>query len=107
MAEFRTAAVEGAQVLWVAGEVDLHNAPELTGHLARLAATGPSSVVVDLSETRYFDSSAVRALVLAGRDPVPLRVVAAPGTTVRSTLAVLGLEEVLSVHDTVAAAAAA
>lgn len=58
---------EAAHVIRVRGELDLASAPQLSAALE--GAGGPSSlpVVLDLAEVTFIDSSALRALVLAGR----------------------------------------
>ena len=50
-------------VLHVAGEFDLYSAPEFKAELAAVIATGACTVVVDLMETTFLDSTALGALV--------------------------------------------
>jgi len=52
-------------VVSVHGEVDVVTAPDLAGELLTAVELGATLVVVDLTETTFFDSSAIRAL-LAG-----------------------------------------
>jgi anti-anti-sigma factor len=58
-------ATEAGSVFLVhfTGEYDTGNASELTGRITRAANQSFSSVVVDLSEVTFFDSTAIRALV--------------------------------------------
>lgn len=58
---------EAGHVIRVRGELDLASAPQLSAAL-EAAGGGPSApVVLDLAEVTFIDSSALRALVLAGR----------------------------------------
>jgi anti-anti-sigma factor len=60
---------EDGVVVWVSGDIDLATAEDLTEGVQRaLAGTIPRHVVVDLSGTRFLDSSGVRALLQARAD---------------------------------------
>lgn len=59
---------EAGQVIFVRGELDLASAPNLSKVLGEAATGGDQPVTLDLSEVTFIDSSALRALVLAGRD---------------------------------------
>ncbi|WNV88920.1 STAS domain-containing protein [Umezawaea sp. Da 62-37] len=69
----------GVPVLHCSGEVDMIAAAELGEEFARLLATGPPAVVIDLGDVAFFGSSGVSALVDAqkgaDRDGIPLAVV--------------------------------
>lgn len=52
----------------VVGELDLASAPRLSTALAPEAVQGASEVVLDLERVSFIDSSALRALVVAGRN---------------------------------------
>ena len=55
---------EGATVVEVAGELDLHSAPQLRAELARAIESGaPPRVVVDLGGVTFLDSTGVGVLV--------------------------------------------
>jgi len=54
-------------VLRLAGDIDIHSAPEISEQLARLQADGSIVIVVDLSGVSFLDSSALGALVAAHR----------------------------------------
>jgi anti-sigma B factor antagonist len=56
---------EGVAVVDVAGEVDLYTAPRLEEALIRAAASAPPLVVVNLMQTTYLDSTALRVLTTA------------------------------------------
>ncbi|SRR5579884_50408 len=54
-------------VVSVAGEVDLYTAPRLEEALSRAASGTPPLVVVNLAQTTYLDSTALRVLTTALR----------------------------------------
>jgi anti-sigma B factor antagonist len=54
-------------VVEVAGEIDLFSAPELKQHLAAAVDGGAATVVVDLSDTTFLDSSSLGILISAHR----------------------------------------
>ena len=48
----------------VHGEIDLHNSPDLRGHLMRLIEqTKPKKLILNLRDVPYMDSSAIAVLV--------------------------------------------
>lgn len=59
---------EAGQVIHVRGELDLASAPQLSAALSEAASQGTVPVILDLSAVTFIDSSALRALVLAGRE---------------------------------------
>ena len=59
---------EAGHVIRVRGELDLASAPHLTTLLSTTAGKSTVPVVLDLAEVTFIDSSALRALVLAGRE---------------------------------------
>jgi len=58
---------EAGHVIRVRGELDLASAPQLSAALEAAGGASSSPVVLDLAEVTFIDSSALRALVLAGR----------------------------------------
>lgn len=97
---------DGAIVVVLAGELDLYNAEEVRSALLEAVAEGPASLVVDLGEVTFVDSTALGVLVdihrrMGGREKFHL---AAPGLETRRALEVSGLDRHFSVHDTVAEA---
>ncbi len=48
-------------------KLDTGNAPELKGELVYLNKQGVSNIIIDLSDTRYCDSSGLSAILVANR----------------------------------------
>jgi anti-sigma B factor antagonist len=97
---------DGAVVLSLAGELDLYNAEEVRGALLEACADEPKTLVVDLAEVRFIDSTALGVLIEARSrmsDRSGFRL-AAPGLETRRALEVSGLDRHFLVHDTVAEA---
>ncbi|MBB3086696.1 STAS domain-containing protein [Geodermatophilus sabuli] len=65
--EVERTTVLGQPALRVRGELDLATAPQLSEAVASLLSQQPRSVVVDLTETAFLDSSGARQLVLLAR----------------------------------------
>jgi anti-sigma B factor antagonist len=59
---------ESGHVIRVRGELDLASAPALADALKQSAGEGTLPVILDLAGVTFIDSSALRALVLAGRE---------------------------------------
>jgi anti-anti-sigma factor len=59
---------EAGYVVHVRGELDLASAPALSAVLSDAAVPSAVPVLLDLAEVTFIDSSALRALVLAGRE---------------------------------------
>jgi anti-anti-sigma factor len=60
--------VDGAvRTVTVRGELDLSTSPDLAAVLDQAAEGGVTSVILDLHAVGFIDSSALRALVVAGR----------------------------------------
>jgi anti-sigma B factor antagonist len=103
--------VSGATpVVAVRGEIDVATAPELRNRLLEAAQAGHNTVVVDLSEVSFLDSTALGVLVgslkrlrAAGGD-LPLVVT---GRSVTKVLEITGLADVFSVFATVGEAVVA
>jgi len=81
-------------VVTVTGELDAYSAPSLEEEASRLLTEGVSELVLDLSGTKFHDSSGLRAILtaqrrLADRDgQLSLR---APSESVRRLLDITGL----------------
>jgi len=96
-------------VIHLVGELDLHNAPEVRSNLLELCAEQPERLVVDLAEVDFVDSTALGVLIEARTKLENRRsfLLAAPGLETHRALTISGLDQHLSVHDTVDEALAA
>ena len=102
--EFRVSVEEpsaGSVVVAVDGEIDVATAPELERALAGVSAE--KRVVLDLSECGFIDSSGLRTLLgarsaAASAGGSLALVVADPGLL--RVFEVVGLGDVLDIHDT-------
>jgi anti-sigma B factor antagonist len=91
----------GATVVRLAGELDLYNAHEVREALIGCCDESPDRLVVDLSDVKFIDSTALGVLIeartrLANRKGFLL---AAPGLETRRALEISGLDKHFSVHD--------
>lgn len=64
----RIESLSGATVLAPQGDIDMSRAPAFREHVRRAIQSGPSRVVIDLSEVEYMDSSGLATLVEAMRN---------------------------------------
>jgi anti-sigma B factor antagonist len=53
----------GAHVIAVSGEVDIFTAPELKRVISAAIDSGARAIIVDLTETRFLDSTALGVLI--------------------------------------------
>lgn len=99
----------GCAVVAVAGELDVYSVPRLQSELRRVMATGRFTVVVDLTDVAFMDSSGLGVLVSAHK-----RMLAVRGTLrvvtdqplVLKLLRITSLAGVLAVYPTLDAALA-
>ncbi|THA80118.1 STAS domain-containing protein [Streptomyces sp. A0592] len=103
-----TTTERDATVISLYGEVDEDNAPFLARALAQAAASGLPRTLVDLSGTRFVDSSVLHALLDAQRAhaaAAAVLVLAGPlQTAVRRLFEVTGSAAAFRMADSVAAA---
>jgi len=67
--EAKTERIEGPiEKISVAGELDLDTAPALEGELRRARENGGASVLIDLSDCQFIDSSGLALIIAAWRD---------------------------------------
>jgi anti-sigma B factor antagonist len=98
---------ESCWVVELVGEHDLATAPDLEQALAEVEAHG-TSVIVDLSETTFIDSTILGVLVTFAEKPQErVALVAPPGTAPRRVIDVVGMQSRFSIYDARADAAAA
>lgn len=96
-------AKDGICVIAVSGEVDLFTAPELKLAAQRELDAGTTRLVVDLTATRFLDSTALGVLIGLVKRVRPLggdlSIVNTEPTTAK-TFAITGLDEVFTVVAT-------
>lgn len=101
---------EGASVVSVTGEVDVHSAPALHEGLEAQIARDLRAVVVDLTAVAFLDSTGLGALV-AGRSAAGDRGVALPvvcnSDRILKLFTITGLDGVFQLFDDVDSAVAA
>ena len=100
----------GPVVVSMPAEIDLANAGRVGEQLCTAASPGVTIIVADLTGTQFCDSAGIRTLLRA-RDDVAashaqLRLAVARSGAVRRALQAIGLQYVLPVYPTVAAALA-
>ena len=61
--DIKTEQIDGADVIALAGEVDLYTAPEFKQQLLDVIAKGGKDVIVDFSDTTFIDSTTLGVLV--------------------------------------------
>jgi anti-sigma B factor antagonist len=100
--DVREGRLDGAQVLELSGELDASSAPALRERLAEVATRGGGSLVVELSDLSFIDSTGLSVLLNAKRRLTrrgrAFAIVCPPGH-VRRILEVTKLLETLSCHD--------
>ncbi|MER6859692.1 STAS domain-containing protein [Streptomyces pilosus] len=94
----------GRCLLTAVGSLDLHTAPKFSDALQPLLRDGNQSVLVDLSEIAFIDSTGLTSLIAAYRTTratgARLALIA-PSERVRRMLAVTGTDQVLPSYATV------
>jgi anti-sigma B factor antagonist len=99
---------DGIRVVSVRGELDLSTAPALEGPLEEAIAAGDASVVVDLTECEFIDSTGIALIVRAWQqldrsaegDGDGRVVICSYNDQVRRVLEVTGLQRSISIHST-------
>ncbi len=92
---------DGAVVVRLGGELDLHNAGDVRDALFRIAGEDPARIVVDLSQVEFIDSTALGVLIEA-RTKLPngrAFLLASPQLDAKRALAVSGIDRHLPVHE--------
>ena len=99
--EISVAVGESGPVLSVSGETDVTTVAELSEALTAQLADGTRHLRVDLSGLRFADSSAIRALVLAGRTLKQrggALELANPQPVVARALSLLGVDQAITIR---------
>jgi len=104
--EVRAGEVErGVRTISVSGELDLSTAPDLEGPLQEALDSGEGSVLIDLSQCEFIDSTGIALIVRAwqqldsGENGRAL-VICSQNDQVRRVLEITGLELSIPVHTT-------
>ncbi len=99
----------GSIVVRLAGELDLYNAHTVREALLACCEETPKRLIVDLSDVKFIDSTALGVLIEA-RTRMPNRrgfLLAAPGLETRRALEISGLDRHFTVHESLDSARAA
>jgi anti-sigma B factor antagonist len=97
-------SVDGLPVVAVKGEVDVYSAPTLKDNLTALLDAGQPTIVVDLTDVAFLDSTGLGALISArsasdqagGSLPI-----VATQDRILKLFTITGLDGVFSIHPTV------
>jgi anti-sigma B factor antagonist len=94
------------QVAHIVGEVDIANAATLQSEISDTVENTAFGLVVDLTETEYFDSAGIRMLFelrkrLSGRRQ-SLRVVVPRDSVIITALLVTEVDQIIPIDETVA-----
>ena len=106
---------DGVRVVAVRGELDLSTAPELEPPLEEAVSSGDASVLIDLSECEFIDSTGIALIVRtwqrldsgAEGEGSGKVVICSDNDQVRRVLEITGLELSIPIHETREAALAA
>ena len=93
----------GAHVIAVAGEVDIFTAPELKRAIAGAIDGGARELVVDLTETRFLDSTALGVLIGAVKRLRPVEgrlVIVNTEQSTAKTFEITGLDQIFTIVET-------
>jgi anti-anti-sigma factor len=96
---------QGVRTISVRGELDLSTAPELEGPLNQALESGEGSMLIDLSQCEFIDSTGIALIVRAwqhldsGKNGRAL-VLCSQNDQVRRVLEITGLELSIPVHGT-------
>jgi anti-anti-sigma factor len=96
---------DGIRVVAVRGELDLSTAPELEGPLEEAASAGDASLLIDLTECDFIDSTGIALIVRTwkrlddadGGNPRRV-VVCSDNDQVRRVLEITGLDLSIPIH---------
>jgi anti-sigma B factor antagonist len=93
----------GVRTVSVRGELDLSTAPDLEGPLEQALESGEGSVLIDLSQCEFIDSTGIALIVRAWQrlqsgDNGRALVICSQNDQVRRVLEITGLELSIPVH---------
>jgi anti-sigma B factor antagonist len=90
--------VDGVPVVAAPEEIDITNAPELRSALLEAAAHGHGSLVADLSQTQFCDSSGLHTLLAAHKRATAAggdMLLVLPGNAVLRVFAITGVDRII------------
>lgn len=95
---------DGIRVIAVRGELDLSTAPALEGPLEQAVSPGDASVLIDLTECEFIDSTGIAMIVrawqhLEGNGDGTRVAICSDNDQVRRVLEVTGLELSIAIHS--------
>lgn len=100
--EIRDSVEDEVLIVAVRGELDLYTAPDLRSLLLGAIQDGRTAVVLDLRETTFLDSTAL-GVIIAAMKALRVRsgrlVLVNDRTSITKTLAITGLDHLLSVES--------
>ena len=94
--------VDGQVVIFARGEIDIQGAPLLWDRIAAVIPDVRERLVIDLSETRFIDSTALTVLIKALkrlRNSGAELVLRAPNKSVRKLLNITGLDQLMTIES--------
>jgi anti-sigma B factor antagonist len=97
-----TEKVEDTVVIALTGEVDLYTAPDLKQELVRVIEEGADSVVVDMTDTTFIDSTTLGVLVSGLKRLRPTGgqlALVVTDRNIRKVFDITGLDRVFPIHE--------
>jgi len=97
----------GVSIITIRGELDMSTAPELEGSLQAVTSSGRRSVLIDLTNCEFIDSTGLALIVQAWQrldaeaEGEGRLVLCCPNSQVRRLLDITGVENSISLHDSV------
>ena len=97
----------GVSLVAIRGELDMNTAPELESSLQAVTSSRQGSVLIDLSECEFIDSTGVALIVQAWQrldkaaEGDGRLVLCCPNNQVRRLLDITGVEDSISMHNSV------
>ena len=95
-------------VVSMPAQIDMTNADQVRDQLLAALQSGAATVIVDLTETNYCDSTGCRSLTLAHRagqvNGTEVRLAVVPGAAVARSLTLLELDRLVHVYPSTEAA---
>jgi anti-anti-sigma factor len=96
----------GVRIVEIRGELDMNTAPELENSLQEATSSRQGAVLINLSDCEFIDSTGVALIVQAWQrldeaaEGEGRLVLCCPNSQVRRVLDITGVENSISLHDT-------